>query len=190
MHEYHHWGAKKKIIDKINKKIKRPEAAWLVEDRQNITKPENFRFNFDSNLNRKVWVPRRLDKKGRNEVASIDLEPLLRNNEKNRRGGEYFEFDEPKGRKRTERNKQEPKNVVSTAEGDVVRPASIFPTVDLKDYDVAEKTIQYIQVNHVIDKPKTKLPKHKNTSRRPNSTSWLIKKLQFTKLRLIRKCYN
>ena len=29
------------------------------------------------------------------------------------------------------------------------------PIVDLKDYDIAEKTIQYIQINHMIDKAKT-----------------------------------
>ena len=34
--------------------------------------------------------------------------------------------------------------------------SSNFPIVDLKDYHIYEKTVLYIQINQVIDKPKTK----------------------------------
>ena len=42
----------------------------------------------------------------------------------------------------------------STEEIAVVRQTANFPTVDLKDYVIAENTIHYIQVNHVIEKIK------------------------------------
>ena len=38
---------------------------------------------------------------------------------------------------------------------EVARPTASFPTVDLKKYHIAEKTIHLIQVNHMIEKPKT-----------------------------------
>ena len=181
MHDYHHWGANMKIMDIIKKRVKRPETARLVEDRQEITKPGNFWFKFDSNLNQKVWVPRKRHKKRKDEVASIDLERLFTNNEKIRCGGECFEFNEPKASKRTERNKQELKNVSTTAETDVVRPTAIFLIVEMRDYEVAEMTKHYNQVNHVMDKPKAERSKQKKTSRRPNSTSCLVEKTLFHK---------
>ena len=39
----------------------------------------------DGNLNRKVWLPRSREKRGRDKIDSIDLEMLLRNNEKKQR---------------------------------------------------------------------------------------------------------
>ena len=43
----------------------------------------------------------------------------------------------------------------STEKSDVVKSSSNFSIVDL-DYDIAEKTRHYIQINHVIGKPKMK----------------------------------
>ena len=37
-----------------------------------------------------------------------------------------------------------------------MKPSAMSPIVDPKDYDIPEKTIHYIQINHVIEKPKTK----------------------------------
>ena len=81
----------------INKREKSPENLRLFEIRKEITKPGNLRFKFDSNWSKKVWVPRPPDKRGRNEVAEIELEILFRNSEKNRGGGGvcYVEFNEP-----------------------------------------------------------------------------------------------
>ena len=62
---------------------------------------------------------------------------------KKRKGGGHFELAEPKA-------------CSSTEECEVAKSSSNFPIVDLKDYDIIEKTIQYIQVNHMIEKPKMK----------------------------------
>ena len=42
----------------------------------------------------------------------------------------------------------------STEKIEVARPAASFFSVDLKDYDIAEKTVHYIQVNHKSEKPR------------------------------------
>ena len=80
----------------IKNREKTPETRGLIERRKEITKPGNLRFKLESSLNRKVWVPRRPDKRGKDEVAAVDLELLFRNIENNRWGGGYFEFNEPK----------------------------------------------------------------------------------------------
>ena len=89
-------------------------------------------------------------------MAEIGVELLFRDNKKIRCGGGYFEFNEPKASSSTEQNKQEPENVSSTKENDVVKHPANFPIVDLREYHIAEKTVHYIQVNHVIEKPKMK----------------------------------
>ena len=57
--EYHHSGANKNFRDINNKRDKNPETFRMVEKRQEITKPGNIRFRFDSNVNQKVWVPQK-----------------------------------------------------------------------------------------------------------------------------------
>ena len=41
----------------------------------------------------------------------------------------------------------------STEQSEVAGPIVCFFIVDLKDYDIAEETIQYIQVSYMIEKP-------------------------------------
>ena len=65
MYDYHQGGANKKITDIIDKRDRSPETHRLVEKRKEFTKPGNLRFNFFSIVNRKVWVPRKPDKKER-----------------------------------------------------------------------------------------------------------------------------
>ena len=74
-YECHHLGAYK-IMDISIKQDTAPKP-FGEKKRQKRTKPGNFRFIFDSILNRKVWVLRQPDKRGRDEVAAIDLEYCL-----------------------------------------------------------------------------------------------------------------
>ena len=75
-------------------------------------------------------------------------------------GRGYFEFNEPKPISRKEQkiipehNKNEPEPISGTDENEVAKSSSNFFIADLKHYDNNEKTIHYIQVNHVIEKPK------------------------------------
>ena len=87
MYEYREWRAIKKIMDIFNKSDKSLETLQLVKEKQKITKHENLQLIFDNKPNRKVWLPRRPDRRGRNKVASIDLELIFRNNLKNRCNG-------------------------------------------------------------------------------------------------------
>ena len=160
-YDCHHWGANKKVMEVMNKRKKNPETLQLIERRNDINKPGSHRFKFDSSLNRKVWVPRRPNRRRRDEVAEFDLELFFRNSEKNRWTGRYFEFNEPEpgsSNKKTnipEQNTIEPEPILGTEKIEVVKSPSNFPVVDLEDYGLADKAIQYFQIKHVIDKPKT-----------------------------------
>ena len=102
-----------------------------------------------------MWVPRRLDRTGRDEMASNDLEVLFEKKKKNWWGWGLSEFIKPRASTRTERNKQKPKIVSSAKKNEVVRRTPHFSIADSKDYDIAERTKYYIQVNHMKEKPKS-----------------------------------
>ena len=139
----------------INKQVESHKSRQLIETPQEIMKLGNFRFNIDSNMSRKVWLPRRRDKRGGNKVAAIDLALLFRNNERKRWDRGYFEINDLRATTSTERNRQEStQNVSSTEESKMARPTIIFPLGKLNDYDNAQKKIHYIQVNHLTDKQK------------------------------------
>ena len=160
-------------METMNKSEKNPETLRLFERRKEITKPRNVRLKFDSSLNKEVWVPRQLDKQGRDEVAEIDLKFIVRNIEKNRSGRVHFDFNEPKPSSSREKpntpkpKTTEPQPISSTDESEVAKSSSNFPIVELKDYDVAEKTTHDIQINHAIDKLKTKSTETEENLKKP-----------------------
>ena len=99
-------------------------------------------------------VRRRPKRRSRKEVAAIDFEVIFRNNERKRCAEWHSEFNEPRTSTSTESKRQEPtENVSSTKESDVERPMASFPTVGLNIYDIAQKTIQYIQLKKIKEKP-------------------------------------
>ena len=132
-------------MGKTKKKDKSAEMFRLVEEIHENTELGIFQFKFDSSLNWKTRVPRRLDNRLRNEVASIDSELIFRNNEKTIWGGAYFKFNGLSLNTSTERNRQESEKVSSTEKNEVLNPKETFPIVHLKEYDIAKKNIYYIQ---------------------------------------------
>ena len=110
-HKYHHWEANKKMMESSNRRNKSRKKFLKVERRQDITKHRNIGFNVDSKLHRKVYVPRRLEKRGRDEVVSFDLKLLFRGNEKNQWREVNFESNEQMTITRTENKKQTQKCV-------------------------------------------------------------------------------
>ena len=110
----------------------------------------------DPSVNRKTgWTRKGWD-------GWIWTRTFFRNNEKNRWGRGYFEFNEPKPSSSQEElntpeeNTIETEPVSNTEESEVAESLSNFPIVDFKKFHIAEKTVHYIQINHVINKPKTK----------------------------------
>ena len=102
---YHQWGANNKVMDIIDKREKSLVTLRLIGRQPEIVKHGNLRFKFDKIINRKVWVTRRPDERGRHEVVPIHLELLeiwFRNNKKNGWVGVYFERTELKAGSRAE----------------------------------------------------------------------------------------
>ena len=128
---------------------KREKSGDLSVDQKTSRdqKTGNLWLKFDNNSNQNVWVPRRPDKRGGDEVAAIDLELLFRISENNRCGRGYFELNEPKRSLSREQkytpehttNKPEPMSSIKECE--MAKSLSMFSIVDLKDCDIAKKTI-------------------------------------------------
>ena len=142
-------------MDIINKK-----KSGDPSGQREITKPESLRFKFDINANRKKMGPQTTGQTRWPQSASNYCSEIIK-----RTGGRnYIEFNESKARSSTEQkitntseqNKNEPEPISNTEESEVAKSSSNFPIVELKDYDIAEKTIQSIQINHVIEKLKMK----------------------------------
>ena len=82
------------------------------------------------------------------DIASQDAELLIRNNEKNRWGREYFDVSDQGGSTTTGKEKQELEIFWKTERSNLVRLLAKINLVDHKDYDFAEKTLRHIQINH------------------------------------------
>ena len=125
-------GSRQRNYGQNQHEKKSHETLRLLKKRQEITKPGNFWFKFVCNLNRKLWVPRRSEKRGRDDVTSIDLGLLFKDKQENRPGGGYFEFNQTKANTSTEKNNHDPENVSSNEESRVVRPTANLPFADIK----------------------------------------------------------
>ena len=144
-------------MDIINKRKKVSETLQFKEGRQNIRKRGNHRLIFDSNSIKKIWVPKRLDKRRRGNVAAIDSELLFRNNEKKRWDGGYFEINEPRASSSTEQNKIEREIVSSTEDYDNNEKSYILfeSTTLLKSQkrkkSEAEKYLKRAELDFMVD---------------------------------------
>ena len=84
--DYFHWGAITEIMGIIRSRRKSPETLQLGERRLEISRPGAMRRRYDTNALQTIWVPSRLNKRSREEIAEIDGELL---NRANRLGGGY-----------------------------------------------------------------------------------------------------
>ena len=84
--DYFHWGATAEIMEINGRREKSPETRRLVERRLEIARPDMMRRRYDQNAQRTIWVPSRLKKRSREEIAEIDGELIQR---ANRLGGGY-----------------------------------------------------------------------------------------------------
>ena len=165
-YEYQHWGADKKVMEIINKLKKSPETLRSIGRWKELRKPGKLQIDFDS----KSMGPQTSGQIWERRGGSKDSKLLFRNKEKKRLDGGYFELNEPKTISSTEQSKQEPENVSSIEESRVAKTSVNFPIVNLENCDLAVKTIHFIQVNHVSDNRKKRMPKPKKNRRRPSST--------------------
>ena len=109
----------------LNKREHSPESKRLVEKRAELTKPGIERLRYDHYLQRKVWVPRRPDKRSREEIAEIDIKLIERSE---RLGGGYM----------TPRRDNALEEISSNEES-ILGQGTNFPIIDWKRYDITGK---------------------------------------------------
>ena len=78
--DYFQWGASAEIMQFIQRREKSPETRRLVEKRLEIARPGTMRRRYDQNAQRTIWVPSRLNKRSREEIAEKDGQLIQRAN--------------------------------------------------------------------------------------------------------------
>ena len=111
MYSHHHWGTieKSRTIFARKRKVLKL-ISWRKENKKK-QKPGDYQFNFDSFIYWKLWVKRKLNKGGIDEVVAISSEQRFWKNERNQWGGRCFETNDQISYTSTENNRQEIKNV-------------------------------------------------------------------------------
>ena len=131
-------GASEEITEIIIKREKSPETTRLLEKRTELTKPGIERLRYDHYLQRRVWVPRRPDKRSREQIAEIDMQLLGR---ANRLGGGYASPRRDNGLEEISSNKES-----------IIGHGTNFPIIDWRKYEITGKDIYYVQIGHTIGK--------------------------------------
>ena len=144
-------------MDNFNKTEKSLETRRSVESPRKNANSGLFRFKSESNLSQQVWVPEHRTKEAETMWEQSIWNFCSVNNEKKTDEAEATSnsLNQERVRARSER-KHETENLSSTEENDVVKPSASFPINDVKDYDIAEKTLHHVQVDRVIRQSKTK----------------------------------
>ena len=143
-------------MDIIDKRDNSPKTIQSVEREQEISEPGSILFNINSNLNRRILVLRRPNRRSREEVASKYLQLVFRNNGKNWWGVRHFECYGQRASSLTEEERQKLRNIWDTEENEPALSTANCPIVDLEHYDIGISTLLYIQTNHIVQKRKIK----------------------------------
>ena len=90
----YHWGADVEVMIILNRSEKSPETSKLVTKRIKLARPHAMRPQWNRNLGRKIYIPRRPEEDERKEIKRIrknskDLQ-LKRKERESHIGREYF----------------------------------------------------------------------------------------------------
>ena len=130
-------------MDKINKRDKSHETFQLEQKKQEITKPGNLHFRFVSNLNPDFEC--REDQAKRAETRLNQVTCNCFSESTRRTDGAEGALNSKNGRRPSARRTKDKSSRLCRVPKNMMWRGL---------HDNAEKTIQYVQINHVIEKPK------------------------------------
>ena len=157
-HLRYHWGAHQEILTTINKRDKSPETSELVARRIELAKPGAMRPQWDRNLGRETYVPRRPEENERREIKRIDLR-LKRKERESHIGGGYFRNlgedipqrtgqDEETHRDAESTTSINPEEAVATHEPGAYHA---IPVQEYRDGPIEEIAVHYVRINRVVE---------------------------------------
>ena len=103
-----HWGADGQIMNIIRVRDNSPETQALVERRITLARPGLMRPQWNRELKREIYVPRRPQNAERREIKRIDV--MIKQKEENRNvrlGGGYFEYNQLENRDGPQQQQQQ-----------------------------------------------------------------------------------
>ena len=166
----YHWGADDEILTIINRREKPPETTELVRKRIELARPGAMRPQWNKNLGREIYLPRRPEENERREIKRIDLQ-LKRKERDTHVGRGYFQDFGNKipQRQPQEQQQLEEKNInnpqeinketestTSNNSGDAVvtHDFGAYPAIPVQEYrdgPIEEIAVHYVRINCIVE---------------------------------------
>ena len=165
----YHWGADDEIMTIINRREKSPETTELVGRRIELARPGAMRPQWNENLHREIYLPRRPEEIERRENKRIDLQ-LKRKERDTHIGRGYFQVfgDEipqrrPREQQQPEENNNNPqennKDTESTTSKNsedavATHEPGAYPAIPVQEYRdglIEEIAVHYVRINRIVE---------------------------------------
>ena len=140
---FYHWRATREIMDIIRRRNNSPETQRLVEQRNNLSRPETLRRRYDHQTQRTIFAPSRPNKQSREEIAEMDAE-LIRRASRFVGGYQPIEIEEEQEEPEELPEEGEIEQAAETEEDSLIMRGDNLPIVDLSKYNTDGKDAKYI----------------------------------------------
>ena len=166
----YHWGADDEIMTIINRRKKSSESKELVRRRIELTRPGAMRPQWNRNLGREIYLPRRPEENKRREIKRIDLQ-LKRKERDTHIGAGYFHYfgDEIPQRQPQEQQQQLEETINNPQENNkdtesttsnnsehamATHEPGAYPAVPVQEYrdgPIEEIAVHYVRINRIVE---------------------------------------
>ena len=166
----YHWGADDEFMNIINKREKSPETTELVRRRIELVRPGAMRPQWNRNLGREIYLPRKPEEDERRKIKRIDLQ-LKRREREFRIGGGYFQIFGDEMPQRQPQEQQQPANNGNPRENETSRDTEsttsnnsedaaathepgahpAIPVQEDRDGPIEEIAVHYVRVNRIVE---------------------------------------
>ena len=130
-------------MDIIRRRNNSPETQRLVEQRNNLSRPETLRRRYDHQTQRTIFAPSRPSKQSREEIAEMDAE-LIRRASRIVGGYQPIEIEEEQEEPEELPEEGEIEQAAETEEDSLIMRSDNLPIVDLSKYNTDGKDAKYI----------------------------------------------
>ena len=163
----YHWGADDETLTIINRREKSPETAELVRRKIEHTRPDPMRPQWNKNMGREIYQPRRPEEIERRELIRIDLQ-LKRKERDTHIGGGYFQDfgdeipqrqpqeQQPARNENPQENNKDTESTTSNNSEDAVatHEPGAYPAIPVQEYrdePIEEIAVHFVRTNRIIE---------------------------------------
>ena len=160
----YHWGADDEIMNIINRREKSPETTNLVKRRIELARPGAMRPQWNKNLGREIYIPRRPEEDERREIKRIDIQLKRKERESHIGGGYFQDFGDEIPQRQPQEQQQSTNNetnrdtesTTSNNSEDAVatHEPGAYPAIPVQEYrdgPIEEIAVHYVRINRIVE---------------------------------------